>query len=154
RMYHGSQQDITTFEPSATGALGPGVYLSSDPGEAAFWARRPGNAARNVVPVYVAIQNPYVWTPEDDFRWPLEVNADARRAGHDGIIKQWADGACEVVAFASHQIKSAFNAGTYDASNPDIRYARDASRAIVATSATPSRPTSPAKATRDDSPEP
>lgn len=153
RMYHGSQQDITTFEPSLSGALGPGVYLSSDPIEAAFWARNPGNAARNILPVYVAIQNPYVWQPEDDFRWPLEVNADARRAGHDGIIKQWADG-CEVCAFEPHQLKSVFNLGSYDASNPDIRYARDAGCAIVATPAIPSRQPGPAKATRDDSYEP
>lgn len=48
--YHGTGQAFDKFNPSSDGALGPGVYLTSDPAEAASWARaRSGGGDGNVL---------------------------------------------------------------------------------------------------------
>lgn len=77
------------------------------------------------MPVYVSLQNPYVWHSDDGMRSSTTVNAEARADGHDGIIREWADGTREIVAFKPTQVKSAIgNNGDFDGDNPDIRFSR------------------------------
>lgn len=84
------------------------------------------------MPVYVAVQNPYVashaekaemkhWTRER-----LEQHTQALiEQGYDGVVLEGDGGVIELVAFEPTQVKSAIgNNGNYDPANPDIRYSR------------------------------
>lgn len=93
--------------------------------------RREGG---NVLPVYLSIQNPMV----ADFggaryreRTYAEIISEAQENGHDGVILRntidagfmaGGDAVTDIyVAFAPTQIKSVFNQGTFDPTNPYIR---------------------------------
>ena len=90
----------------------------------------------NVMPVYLSIQNPMVVNATGQMYHKVEhFIREAKKNGHDGVIfKNVADqpgagGSLQVsthdayVVFNKEQIKSATgNIGTYDATNPDIRY--------------------------------
>jgi len=54
RMYHGTgvPEDISTFQPSAKGSLGPGVYLSKEPDTTLPWANNGPNP--RIMPVDVS----------------------------------------------------------------------------------------------------
>lgn len=55
--------------------------------------------------------------------WSGPFREALQRFGHDGVMLNFSDGHMELVAFDPEQIKSATgNAGTFDGSNPDIRY--------------------------------
>lgn len=49
------------------------------------------------------------------------VRKRLEEAGHDGIIATYSDGSKEYIAFRPEQIKSAYNSGNFDPTNPDIR---------------------------------
>lgn len=123
-VYHGTDSDFATFN-AGRGDLGKGIYFASAADDAASYASPDGRGA-NVMPVYVSIQNPYYWTKEDRNKSADKVNAAARRAGHDGIIRTWADSdEKHIIAFDPAQVKSAIgNNGDFDPANPDIRFAR------------------------------
>lgn len=85
---------------------------------------------------YLSLQNPAVIDATDfdgasaaDTARLAKTLETAKAAGHDGaVIKNWADGSgtdTQYVAFEPTQIKSAIgNIGTFDPTNPDIRYSR------------------------------
>lgn len=91
-----------------------------------------------VIPVYLNIRKPLVLNAGTDFKpgvsRALHINAEQmtyaeiqetmRNAKYDGVIKYDANGEIALaVAFDSTQIKSATeNIGTFDPTNPDIRY--------------------------------
>jgi hypothetical protein len=77
-----------------------------------------------VYPAYVALQNPEIYTyggiTEPDLsQW-------AKDAGKDGIIVQDEDGNIEeVIAFKPEQIKSIYNRGTFDKTDPRISFSKE-----------------------------
>lgn len=143
-VYHGTDSDFATFN-AGRGDLGKGIYFASAADDAASYASPDGRGA-NVMPVYVSIQNPYYWTKEDRNKSADKVNAAARRAGHDGIIRTWAaSDEKHVIAFDPTQIKSAIgNRGTFDPANADIRFNRiDTAQTLSRVTETLKQATSP-----------
>ena len=149
-VYHNSpSKGITTFNPSASGNLGAGIYFTSDEGLAKDYGEEQ-------YAVYVALANP--WTPlldwtseavyEEDFDSPsvgavlelpngrelLERARDShdgmfdktlqdtlKKLGYDGIFAEHITGGFEIVAFEPSQIKSATgNNGEFNASDANI----------------------------------
>ena len=152
RVFHGTQRDFDIFDADASratddGNAGRGFYFTSRPDIAnAYsrgWADEDGS---NIKPVYLSIKDPLHVSskdtralenaakslgvqaqPEwDGYRqvnpdWSREFTARAKAKGHDGVMFR-AEG--EYVAFSPEQIKSATgNRGTFDPSNPNIKYA-------------------------------
>jgi len=145
-VYHGTTADFDTFDPKRAGQndhgwYGNGVYLSADPGTASAYTNydniksggKLGDTpiSSNVMPVYVALQNPYVW-PKGRAAATDKAERDAltkelKNAGHDGMIvpneyqdPQYAN-FHEIVAFRPEQIKSSIgNRGTFDPADPNI----------------------------------
>lgn len=144
-MYHGTQADFQFFEYGKIGSRFPvsrGFYFTSRPSRASAYATGiaghldpsrtlPG---ANMVPVYLSLQNPLIVdlpaemvTGEDlvDAKGGAFVE-EAKDAGHDGVIikRQRGDGYEEDFAIAFHpeQIKSVFNRGTFDPSDPRIMF--------------------------------
>jgi hypothetical protein len=130
KLYHGTDADFENFDlAKAQGqqgdALGKGViYLTADPDFASnmtYGKRSPDDIAdgldktyktgANVRPVYVNIENPYYWKPNDPTGQALVDQAKA--AGHDGIIFSSIDKDTnkgfyrEVVVFDPNQVKGA-----------------------------------------------
>lgn len=111
--------------------LGKGNYFTSNEltGQERYGSR--------VIPAYLSIQNPFMMEAGMNFRDEvskrMNVNAEKltgqaiqdamRENGYDGVMQRNSDGSIIAVTFDSNQIKSATeNMGTFDASNPDIRY--------------------------------
>jgi hypothetical protein len=136
-FYHGTKDDITAFDTGHgnrhdLGWLGRGVYTTSSSDLADTYAsvKRGDNGYRgdeNIMPVYVSVRNPYVATVEtkkalknasqeqiDQFTQQLKDQ------GHDGVVMEFSDGHVELMAFEPSQIKSVFNRGTFDPSDPNI----------------------------------
>lgn len=137
-MYHGTNAEFTVFDRSKgkkkihLNVLGDGNYFTAlEQGAARY--------GENVIPVYLNIKNPYVKadgfnTVADQIASEFGIARDSftgkdvssilRQRGYDGVVMY--DGNGEIVianAFDSNQIKSATdNVGTFDGSNPDIRY--------------------------------
>lgn len=137
-MYHGTNAEFTVFDRSKgkkkihLNVLGDGNYFTASEQGAARYGE-------NVIPVYLNIKNPYVKadgfnTVADQIASEFGIARDSftgkdvssilRQRGYDGVVMY--DGNGEIVianAFDSTQIKSATdNVGTFDGSNPDIRY--------------------------------
>lgn len=137
-MYHGTNAEFTVFDRSKgkkkihLNVLGDGNYFTASEQGAARYGE-------NVIPVYLNIKNPYVKadgfnTVADQIASEFGIARDSftgkdvssilRQRGYDGVVMY--DGNGEIVianAFDSNQIKSATdNVGTFDGSNPDIRY--------------------------------
>lgn len=147
-VYHGTAADFSVFDVSKSGTnfgvKEPGFFFTNFIGDAEAYAR---NAAKksggaNLVPAYVSLENPLVIRADSDGRGAIglledrqglrEEVASALTGGeYDGVLVQatdvqhWETKNPEtlVVATKSEQIKSATgNRGTYDPSNPDIRF--------------------------------
>lgn len=84
------------------------------------------------MPLYFAVTNPYVATPEIKARLKRATQAQVdrftanlRAMGHDGVTLTAEDGSVEIVAFDPSQVKSAIgNSGAFDAGTSDIRFSR------------------------------
>lgn len=138
-FYHGTKADITTFNTDHpnkkdNGWLGRGVYVASNSDAAELYAvqKRDGEA-ENVMPVYVAVRNPYVFSDAERSRYknatPIGVQRLTERLkaqGYDGVVyDHGGDKGVELVAFRPEQVKSAIgNNGDFDPANPDIRFSR------------------------------
>jgi hypothetical protein len=133
------------------GYLGTGFYFSNDPEMASGYASYTApegetSPGAQVLPAFVSLQNPAVGYPErfgknevNDLTRQMdrgEISAQdmtsrLREMGHDGVIWK-ADGpdgevsgyqGNEIVVFEPTQVKSATgNRGTFDPTNPDIRF--------------------------------
>ena len=140
RFFHGTRDDITAFDRGAAtrkdnGWLGAGFYFTSNADDAAYYSgAKTGAVGRNVMPVYVAVRNPYVATPTEKAEqksWSRERlqqrTQELQAQGYDGVVLAAEDGTVELVAFQDTQIKSAIgNNGDFDPANPDIRFSRSA----------------------------
>lgn len=147
-VYHGTIADIAAFNLALAGTndhgwYGKGVYLSADPGTASAYTNydniKSGGKLNeqavggNVMPVYVSLQNPYIW-PKGRAAATTAGERDSlmqefAAAGHDGVIvpnahqdPQFAE-FHEIVVFDPTRIKSAIgNIGDFDVCNPDVRF--------------------------------
>jgi hypothetical protein len=127
-VYHGTKADFTQFVPSRGGEYGSGIYLTPDEGAAWMAAERvQGDGAPHIMPVYVALKNPYTATDRDTVR-SMGVKK-LKENGYDGIIATGPTGERQYVAFDPEQIKSAIgNRGTFDPNSPDILFQSDTTR--------------------------
>lgn len=134
-VYHGTGEDFNVFERGKLGestqhATAPlGFHFTTDRVRAEHYAEnasegRPAN--ERVISAYLKVENPYrmklseaqaVETPAE----AKALRAKLEAAGHDGIqipeAKTW-------IAFKPEQVKSVDNRGSFDASNPDIRFSK------------------------------
>jgi len=136
-VYHGTTADFNKFDPAKRGSVTgvadakEGFFFAASGKAASEFTWKSGEMTGNVMPVYLSMQNPMrvrlpgEWAP----RKYDKALADAKAAGHDGLI---VEGATTLgtpgdyyIAFRPEQIKSATgNNGNFDGSNPDIRYSR------------------------------
>lgn len=131
-VYHGTADDFAVFDKSKRGSVSEtsdsklGFFFSDSverANRAAEDAGYPGG--ENVMPIYLKLDNPLVHNAKQGM--PSETARIIRAAikkGHDGVIfSQGERGGADYVVFEPEQIKSAAgNDGSFDASNPDIRY--------------------------------
>lgn len=125
-VYHGTNAEFNTFQQEN------GAYFFSESMDYAesMADERRGN---RIIEAYLKMKNPYtVKLPPEQFTdnfAEAPVIRYAKEHGHDGVIFEY-DGSKEdlaydkfYVVFDSAQIKSATdNIGTFDKTNPDIRY--------------------------------
>lgn len=137
------------------GFYGRGFYFTPDRQLAEDYRpdNRGGRGRRgHVSEVYLSIRNPFYWdigTSADEARtisaaekiWPgMEVSttgiprgrsnaaewrARLQKAGYDGVIQRYKGSIGEIVAFEPTQIKSVYNRGTFDPTDPRILYQAD-----------------------------
>ncbi|MGD9825118.1 LPD38 domain-containing protein, partial [Desulfobacter sp.] len=137
-VYHGTNVNFNAFKPSEkTGTHGEtdqieGIYFT-DNKDGANWYALVEDDDRFLKRAYVSIKNPYHATDIKSLKNGLGVEtlgdvADkVKSLGHDGLIIEkgfYSNGGPhrKIIAFDPTQIKSIYNAGTWDGSNPDIRY--------------------------------
>ena len=144
-MYHGTKTENGNFfvfdetkaiKKGGLGfkALGKGNYFTAQKLDG---TERYGS---RVISAYLDIKNPFVYNGGNSFKEQAanrlgvdsnisydDLQKEMRRQGYDGVIQYDNNGAVAIaVTFDSNQIKSATdNVGTFDATNPDIRYSVD-----------------------------
>lgn len=141
-VYHGTNERRSVFDSDflgrATNGVGTqyGFFFSNSYHRAEFYAQNSvqGEGGGVVEACFLNIKNPAVREPENDGGLSYEVEIDDAvgtqyESGIDGVVlKNQIDDdtrnlADNYLVFSSEQIKSATdNAGTFDASNPDIRW--------------------------------
>lgn len=118
-FYHGTLSDISVFHASKRGDLGAGIYLTDNVAEANSYTVDPYSGSNhytgaNIVPVYVRMVNPYIWTEEDAYSDIDTRQKYIRALGHDGIIDNKRR-TQHLVVFSPSQLKSAVgNSGGFD----------------------------------------
>ena len=131
RLYHGTKNDIKSFDLSKRGAsdissVGGGIYLTPDPNVASFYSKIvPGESGSNVMPVHAQVKNPFEYDLAMPFKSQENSNEFSKKlqdAGYDSIVQRDNNGKIvELVVFEPTQIKSAIgNEGTYNPLDPDI----------------------------------
>jgi hypothetical protein len=143
-VYHGTKDDIEQFmkgQPNKkdAGWLGDGFYFTDNPELASTYAEylKSGPEGANVLPVYLSIKNPYEATIRDkeylmmadrrgDKAALQEFTDNLIKQGYDGVVLDYkkqmgvTDPVKEYVAFKPEQIKSVFNKGEFDPTNPNM----------------------------------
>lgn len=137
-VHHGTAEDFNIFD---SGKLGDstghmttplGHFLTEDRTEAQRYAEKAANgvpADERVIDAYASIKNPAPMDKETFLSIDSQDQARALRQwleqqGYDGIRLDLGNDKTQWFAFDSGQIKDINNRGTWDSSNPDIRYAR------------------------------
>lgn len=148
-VYHGTRSDFASFDAAKTGhATAPssalGFFFTEDAGNgeaqgwmasgAATWAAdRDGSYAGggNIMPVYLALQNPKAVTPaqmiaaHSDKNAAIAIREQAISEGHDGLTFDDA-GERWHIAFNPAQIKSATgNTGAFDPTSDNVLFQDD-----------------------------
>jgi len=156
-VYHGTDEQFDVFDPAKAGMgndrgmRGRGLYFSPNERTAASYGK-------NVMPVYVSIQNPFTpsdfaskeaiaqrlgidesifeYGPDSGFKvyqpYSGTFTSALKEAGYDGVIYPDRQ---EVIAFLPEQIKSATgNNGDFDPNNLDIMFSRTGNRLDAAAS--------------------
>lgn len=145
-LYHGTEgRRFNKFDPKRIGSgkdnndfmqgvgfFGRGFYFTSN-------EVRASQYGMTRIPVFLSLQNPLIVPDEETIGdaterefgervSPRDLQGFLAERGYDGVIKQdRSEYLSEYVAFEPTQIKSAVaNKGTYDATNPDIRYSLNA----------------------------
>jgi hypothetical protein len=132
RAYHGTQADFYEFKSGPRNRLVKGMWFTSNPESANFWA---GNTeGSNVMPVHLSLKNPagreeydsmLNSLPDDKKRTSSQRASQLKKLGHDGLIVNEGTDNETYIAFNPNQIKSAIgNRGTYDINEADINKAK------------------------------
>jgi hypothetical protein len=127
RVYHGTAADFDKFDISRQGSanglmFSRGIYLTANPEYAATMGAR-GEAGANVMPAYVSMKNPLVFSSyEAAHKLPAREWARIETEGvHDGVIVLDNGKMSEVIAFRPEQIKSAIgNSGRFDPTSASL----------------------------------
>ena len=125
-LYHGTTKDFDAFDPTISKSLqnyGEGVYFATNPKDV-LGGRKTG---ARIIPAYTALKNPLIIT-FDDYRanykglTPKEVTARLKSEGYDGVgIKPTKErDVNEYVVFDAGNIKSIFNRGAFDPTDPRL----------------------------------
>ena len=140
-VYHGTAADFAEFKRTRGGEFGPAIYATDNPREAGEYGSGQQKPGVNVMPLYVSMFHPY--TEGVDKFWQDFGKDDgdaaaierARNAGYDGVIakradryydndkREYVDRGGELthyIVFDPTQVKSQFNRGTYDPTDPHI----------------------------------
>jgi len=139
-VHHGTADEFNVFEDRTLGKntghmTAPlGHFFTESRAEAQKYAVKASDgvpADERVIDAYLSIQKPKAMTLDQFMAIDSQDEARALRAklqaqGYDGI-KLAANGKTQWIAFKSEQAKSAGNRGTFDETNPDIRYSRSTS---------------------------
>ncbi len=145
-VYHGTASDFTRFDPKKRGGFGGiiGFWFSSTPEGSEPFSRivRGWSSGPQTIPVYLSLQNPKTYKGWDDHVEAVRaakgdtiedkyksLRKQLEREGYDGIAVKNSDtdgGGVrdDFVAFSPTQIKSIFNRGTWDASDPNISFSK------------------------------
>ena len=156
-MYHGTRAENGDFYVFDEGkAVKKGGFGLKAMGKGNYFTAKKLNGSERygsrVITAYLDIKKPFVYKGGiglmERVSQELGINTDGmnhdalqqemRRLGYDGVVQYNADGEILIaVTFDSNQIKSATdNIGTFDGSNPDIRYSqRDVGRQEAVTQA-------------------
>lgn len=131
-LYHGTRSNIEAFDLNHpdkrdNGRLGKEVYLSNDPDMANFYAAQKGGSS-NLMPVYVALSNPYRFTVEQKRKLSRaskdvvdSFTKEAIAKGYDGGILDHGNDTFEVVVFDPSAVKSATgNNGEFSAKDTRV----------------------------------
>ena len=128
-VYHGTtaKTDFNEFKPQQ-GALpgaGAGFYFGRDPKKLPIAHRRTTveeSGRERIYPVYLRMEKPFVdkrggsgWLGPDDV-------TRLKSQGYDGIIMHKKTGDPEYIVFDPSQIKSTYNKGAFDPTDPRINY--------------------------------
>jgi len=142
-VYHGTGADVYRFDPNKRGASShqpdarEGYFFSSAPEAGSTYAEayvyENQRARPNVLPTYLTMKNP-LDVPAGG-QTVLNAVKRAKAEGHDGVIlRNDRDGgmvADTYIVFDPTQIKSVFNRGTFDASDPRILMQQGADRSAA-----------------------
>jgi hypothetical protein len=141
RVYHGTDRDFSVFQKGRqlkrypkfnTAQKHLGHFFTDDPSYAERYAGRGFDKDDAVImPVYLSIQNPKIeplsLIDEIENKWPMskaiQYKKQLQGEGYDGIIFQGRakiGDIREIVAFDNTQIKSVFNTGEFNPTNPNI----------------------------------
>ena len=107
RLYHGTRHaSIEQLRPSTGGEFGPGVYLSTNPDTARFYATSVarGPDPPTILEVEADIRNPMriektEWIRKTAHRTPSAVRRALERKGHDAIVGVGLAGDEQIVVF-------------------------------------------------------
>lgn len=135
RVYHGTGANVMDFKPSKMGAMGPGVYVTTNPEIASGYANVVNNERTqnnpNVLPLHIQVRKPFKISHVNNSNKELfkhfdpegklsddEVIALVKKAGYDAIH---AIESGEINMLNPKRIKSAIgNRGTYNTRDPII----------------------------------
>jgi GNAT superfamily N-acetyltransferase len=134
-VYHGTANEFEVFDENKIGenyfeSEGGGFFFTQKKRSAENYAslHSRGKSDGYVMPVYLSIKNPLVREVNSDYLSPAdfydmhpdELIRDAKIDGRDGIIIKGTNEDSLFVAFFPEQIKSIYNQGTFDPSDPNI----------------------------------
>lgn len=121
-VYHGTKSDFSSFE-MAGGELGRGAYFSPSEDAAGMFSSRARGGGASVMPAYLAMKNPLV-TRDRSVARAMSAKTFEKK-GFDGVVFTSLTGDVQYMVRDAGQIKSSTgNRGTFDPTNPDIRYSR------------------------------
>ncbi len=123
-VYHGTSREFGAFEKApqrTTGNQIDGFYFSQFEGTAEAYGHEWGETKKPIVmPVYVSLKNPKIYTNLEDFISGDRLSLEAE--GFDGAIRKLDTGEMvEIVAFEPTQIKST-EATKFDPADPRIQF--------------------------------
>jgi len=129
-VYHGTPADFDAFSDehttSRTGGFVGAFMFTESTKYAAEYANKTGRGG-NIMPVYIKIENPVPDRVAGDIKKSaiakgITIAEESLSRGYDGKIVR-ADGRKAYIVYSPTQIKSAIgNRGSFDPTNPDIRY--------------------------------